>query len=229
MKYLFSFLFIAMSFIANAQSGEGELRQVGSFESISNAGSAEVIVKYGDQKVYVDGPFNLLSDYETKVENGTLKLGFKKNFTTKNFSKITVTIYTKELKNLTSSGSGSIKVPGNIAFKNEVSFRVSGSGNVLVDNGKFDELNLGVSGSGHIKVSGTAREVDASISGSGSIAAIGLSADNVSAKCSGSGKMKITANKELDASISGSGNITYAGNASVKRVSVSGSGKVVRE
>lgn len=226
MKFLLSFLFIACSFIGKAQSDAGELRQVSSFEDLTNSGSAEVIVKFGDQKVYVDGPENLVTNYETKVENGNLKLGFRKNFIHRGIGKIKVTVYTKQLDDVNCSGSGSVKIADKIVFKHDTNIKVSGSGSVLVENASFNELDLGVSGSGSIKMSGTAKKLDAHISGSGAINAEGLSADYVEARCSGSGKLRITANKELDASITGSGNIYYSGNASVKRAAITGSGKL---
>ena len=93
---------------------------------------------------------------------------------------------------------------------------------------RYKSVDVSVSGSGNIRLSGSSNELSARISGSGNADCAELIANDVTAHISGSGNVKVFANTSIDASISGSGNIYYKGAAKDVKSHKSGSGKVVR-
>ncbi|MEJ0056462.1 MAG: DUF2807 domain-containing protein [Bacteroidota bacterium] len=103
---------------------------------------------------------------------------------------------------------------------------ISGSGKVILTITVRDQADFGVSGSGKIEASGSAKEVKTHISGSGKVYASNLEADKCDVRISGSGDVEINVKSDLDANISGSGSVTYKGNPSHVNSHSSGSGKV---
>jgi hypothetical protein len=89
-----------------------------------------------------------------------------------------------------------------------------------------ERASFGLSGSGKVQASGSAKEVKATISGSGEVLAANLVTDKCDVRISGSGDVEINVNKELDAHISGSGSVSYRGNPAHVNSHSSGSGSV---
>ncbi|RYZ96563.1 MAG: DUF2807 domain-containing protein [Sphingobacteriaceae bacterium] len=236
-------LLTTMAFAQTTQS-----RQVAGFNSIASAGSFNVHVKIdGTESLKITGDEEVINDIETTVSDGKLKIGSKnKNSWTKLFNNKRVDIYitAKSLSGLSSSGSGNIKLDGNLTGNaeiwasgsgsitaavnaNELQIALSGSGNVT-SSISTKELTASVSGSGGMSLSGNVTNANIKVSGSGNLRAKDLKADVVSASVSGSGNINITAEKTISAQTSGSGRITYSGNATTVDIRKSGSGKVVK-
>lgn len=206
-----------------------ENRTVGNFTSIGSSGSWDVMVAYGSSNsVQVEADENLQQYVETKVDDGMLKIKASKNVNLKSSKKITIYVTLSKLTGISLSGSGDII--GNGKFDNDGSgvFRLSGSGNIKIGFNKMKDVEVSISGSGNIHLSGTANKVTAKISGSGNADCSELIADDVSASISGSGNVKAQANKSVDASIAGSGNVYYKGAANDIQKHVAGSGRVIK-
>ena len=103
---------------------------------------------------------------------------------------------------------------------------VSGSGRLDLGRLAQDRLDLGLSGSGEVSVSGAIRIVDVHVSGSGGARLTGLSAGRLDAGVSGSGWVAASgAAESLRLSISGSGSGDFSGlNLQDLQASLSGSG-----
>jgi hypothetical protein len=230
MKKISLTLFAVILFIAatlNASAQKEETRQVTGFNGISSGGSFNVHVKIdGTESLKIVADEDVLPKIETIVENNKLEIRFKKSSFWHNVrtGKIDIYVTAKSLSSLALSGSGSIKLDGNLSG-NDVKVTVSGSGNI-VSTVKANELNTSMSGSGSIKIDGSSTNTNISVSGSGSIHGRDLKTENVSVSVSGSGNVNIHADKSLSAHIAGSGNITYSGNATVSNVSTAGSGRI---
>ena len=69
----------------------------------------------------------MINDIETVVENGTLKIGLKREFSWshRDFGKVDVYVTAKSLSSLSNSGSGSIKLEGTLNG-NDVQLHISG-------------------------------------------------------------------------------------------------------
>ena len=78
---------------------------------------------------------------------------------------------------------------------------------------KLREVEVGISGSGNIRLAGSANKVEANIRGSGNADYSNVICDEATAHISKSGNVKLNANKSVDDNISGSGNVSYKGAA----------------
>jgi hypothetical protein len=219
-----STLTVLLAFVAiSAFSQKKETRNVSDFNGVGLSISADLYLSQGStHKVVIEGDQDELEIIETVVKNGMLHI--KTSSRNPRLEDVKVWVTSPEINSVHLSGSG--KIMGETAIKtDEISFKVSGSGKIKIDKLEAGEVDVSVSGSGHIALGGTAEELGVSISGSGSLNGADFRVDEASARISGSGSCKIDATGELDASISGSGRVTYYSNPQVD-ASVSGSGKV---
>jgi len=206
-----------------------ESRAVSGYTAIASSGSWDVMVAYGESSsIQLEGDENLLQYIEITVENGTLHIKNKKNVNLRSKNKIIVYVSLTRLTGISLSGSGDIIGQGNFSNDGKTDFKVSGSGSIKLAFAKMKEVEAGISGSGDIRLSGSANTVDAHISGSGNADCSDVICDDASAHISGSGNIKLNANKSIDASISGSGNVSYKGAAGDVKKHVAGSGRLVR-
>lgn len=236
----FSILFVLILFGIQVQSFSGktsknnyalqqtETREVTNFSGISSGGHFNVFVKMGTtESLKIEADKEALERIETIVDNNILKIRIKNRLNGSNrdwnMGKVSIYITAKSLNMLAVSGSGSIKVDGNL---NQASFNttVSGSGSINF-NADVKDLKGVISGSGSISAAGTATHTSITISGSGRFNGKNLKSKTADIRVSGSGGIAIHAEDQLNASLSGSGNIRYSGNARVN-ISKSGSGSV---
>ena len=237
MKTLLSVIALIATLQVSAQwpwekiEGNGQLkketRQVSGYTAVSSAGFWDVMIAYGESNsIQVEGDENLLPYIETKVEDGNLMIRTTKRINLRSKNKITVYVSLTKMTGVSLSGSGDIIGQGKFRNDGNTSFHVSGSGSIKVNFDRVDSADVGISGSGDIRLSGSAVSVNARISGSGNADCAELIADNAAAHISGSGNVKLNANKSVDASISGSGNISYKGSASDIKKHIAGSGRL---
>ncbi len=237
MKKLIVIALLAFTLPAMAQwgswekvEGNGKLtrqtRDVGNFHAISSAGSWDVMIAYGESNsIQVEGDENLLQYIETKVEGEKLVIRTRNvNLRTRN--KITVYVSVTQLTSVSLSGSGDIIGDGKFSNDGEGVFKVSGSGSIRISFDKYRSVDTHISGSGDIRLSGSAGSLTAQISGSGSIDCVDLIADDVTANISGSGNIKAYANKSIEARVSGSGSVRYKGAAKDVSIRRAGSGRI---
>ncbi|SEK70225.1 head GIN domain-containing protein [Parapedobacter koreensis] len=223
---LLPFFSIGLVHAAAGLSFGDEVREVQGFHAIANSGSIDVEVHFGDREsVRLVGDDAAIREVETKVENGTLEIGFKKGSWKmgRNWGKVTAHVTAKRLDGIKQSGSGNVTVSG-ILSGNELSAALSGSGRITFES-DVQVFNGAISGSGRITAAGDATESNISISGSGRFDGGELKSQSANLKISGSGNITIHTDKQLDASISGSGNVNYSGNAQTN-VRTSGSGRL---
>jgi Putative auto-transporter adhesin, head GIN domain len=182
-----------------------QARTVPAFSKLELAGSAEVVVTAGlRQSVVVHADRNLLRHVTTRVTSGMLVIGSTGSFTTRSPMRVVVTVPT-----LTSA-------------------ELSGSGTMSITGISTPRLTLTLPGSGVLRASGTAAQLDITLDGSGQALLAGLVAGHVRAILAGSGTIAVTAKTSLFASVTGSGTITYSGNPPQLTTNVTGSGAVTR-
>lgn len=223
------------AFMFNRSVASEETRSVSGFTGISSGGSFKIYVEFGQREsLRMEGDSDILKEIETQVENGVLKIGFRRNFNNSfwglrngmNMSRVTIYITAKRLNTINCSGSGSIEVKGPVRSDN-VETTVSGSGKISLTV-QSNAYTANISGSGNITASGSAKSATVRVSGSGNFRGRSLTADNADVKVSGSGNVDIIADNAITAAVSGSGNIRYGGNASKIVTNKSGSGNVSR-
>jgi hypothetical protein len=218
-----AFLLAFSSFFLQGLNAQ-ESRKLDPFDGIGIGVSADVYYTPGNTyEITIEGNTRDVNDLVTKVENGMLKIKYE-DWKSKH-SKLTIHITSKELEQVSVSGSAKFRAEKAIS-SDEMGINISGSGSVHLPELKGDELEVKISGSGDcILDKGIADEMDIKISGSGKLHAEHFEVSEFSAAISGSGSCKITVTDELEASLSGSGSVFYHGNPQVNS-RASGSGKV---
>ena len=214
------------AFVTLKQGEKNEVRDLPSFNKLTLKISADVYLTQSDkQSVKIEASEKLLNLIETKVENGELKIEWKKRRISHN-EKIKIYISMKDIFALTISGSGDIVAKGEINTKS-IDLVISGSGDITIAKLNAKQISAVISGSADIliKEGNLADELEIVISGSGDIEMSKLKAKKVEIVISGSGSCSVYASEKIVAAISGSGDVVYYGNAVVDAM-VSGSGSV---
>lgn len=179
----------------------GSGKELKPFTKVHSRGAFDVEIRQGtESKVDVEGDENIVKLVHFNVDGDTLEVKTEGNYTTSTRLVVKITMP---------------KVEG---------FDLSGSGNADLAAIQTDDLDLDLSGSGNIKVSGSAKKLSAEVSGSGAIDTIALQVENAETDISGSGSIKVNASRNLEVDIAGSGEVKYKGNPSLKK-SISGSGE----
>lgn len=187
-----------------------ENRRVSGFNAISAAGSYNVFITIGNtESLRLEGDADVISEIETIVEHGTLKIRNKKQLNRRSWNnkgKVDIYIQAKNFDSIIQSGSGNIQVDGKLK-SSDFSSTVSGSGNMSlnVDTENFSAI---VSGSGKIRAKGRAEHTNITVAESGGFDGSNLRSSVSNIKVSGSGNVSIEVDKELNALLSGSGSIS---------------------
>ena len=213
--------------------GEGgpvnETRTTSAFTGLEYEVSANVVYEQAaDHKVELTAQQNILNVIETPVVNNKLIVRFKRFVRVKSHEQITIKVTSPSITSIGSSGSGNVTVLSPLSG-NDLSFRLSGSGNVALPVVNSSHLEATISGSGNITIAGgTVNTEHLQISGSGDIDARNVSSKSATTKTSGSGVIRLSASETLHVNISGSGSVFYWGNPVVTS-NISGSGKIIHQ
>lgn len=202
-----------------------ESRTVSSFKNIQLRGSMNIkLVNGSAQSVEIQGEENILPYVETNVSGGKLMVKYTDDIHINTRRDVTVTVTLPELQELDITGSGDITGETKFTSNDDISLGITGSGNMKLEL-DAPSIEAKITGSGDMYLSGNTRDITCNTTGSGKIDATGLKAENAVVKTFGSGNIHVFASVKLDATINGSGDITYKGGASVSS-KVHGSGSV---
>lgn len=155
-----------------------------------------------DVKVEVMTDNNLLVDVKTEVKENVLVIHPEGNLSPSKDIRVNVTV--KVLSRVDLTGSGEMIVAG-IAGE---SFRAH------------------VTGSGDMRLTGSADSAEYGVTGSGDLRAEGLEVGSASAKVTGSGDITLIAREAASLKVTGSGDITVHGQPPSLKRSVTGSGDI---
>ena len=160
-------------FFASALSGTAlnlqktEKRNVESFNKVGLAVNADLYLKQGmTTEVVIEANDEILNKLRTEVKNGKLQIGFD-SWRFSNHPRFKIYITMPEINGLSISGSGDIIAESAIKT-DEISLKISGSGEINIDDLSANRVISGISGSGGINLDGTKQKsIELSISGSG--------------------------------------------------------------
>lgn len=201
---------------------DSETRQVPEFWRVSNEGNFDVyIIQDGLSEVTIEAESNLIPLIRTRVNGQELEIDSKEDL--RNNYPMKIFVHTAEITDVRLSGSGIIQTEDITADKVDVD--LSGSGHIFL-TGTVDELDCTISGSGDADLGVTANDINANISGSGEIELWGTS-NRGDFKISGSGSINAyeLLLQDCYATISGSGNMEVTVEDYLD-VNISGSGNV---
>ncbi len=205
-----------------------ETRRVSGFDKISVSGAWDVYIKQGsEESVRLEGKQDLIDKMEVEVSGTNLKIHKKKgsgwNWNSGN-GNLKIYITYRNLNALVNSGSNDVYFESTVKA-NDFSIVCSGSGDVEGNFEVDNDLDITISGSSGLSLSGSANHQKIVISGSGDVEAANLKSKTTEVTVSGSGNIEVYATEMLEGRVSGSGDIYYKGNPSIK-VKVSGSGDI---
>ncbi len=211
-------------------SGEvtSETRDPGAFDGVSMTGGFKVLIRQASaNKVEIKADKNLLPYLETKIVEGnhgrTLEVGVKKGYSISSTVTPQLVLDMPQLRLISVSGSGDIKMEPMKTGPVEVS--ISGSGDLKFDQLQSERLGISVSGSGDVRGSGKTGMLKVSVAGSGDVKLRAMEAEEAKVSIAGSGDAEINATKKLNISVAGSGDVSYVGSPEIS-TSIAGNGKV---
>ena len=190
--------------------------------------AADVLLIDGDtQYVEITAAPNLLDKIEEdmEIDNGILKIGMKGCVNILRHE-IDVVLVIPGIKEIGLSGAADI-VSEDTLFNtaSSIKIRCNGSGDFDLDFGALDRLDVKVSGSADVELSGSAEDFEITISGSADFDCFDLMSVDCDIDISGSANIEVYVTDYLDVDITGSGEICYKGSPGVES-SISGSGDV---
>ncbi|MDZ4708639.1 MAG: head GIN domain-containing protein [Saprospiraceae bacterium] len=194
-----------------------------SFDQIESNIAADVEITQGaTQKVVMEGQENILNLIQTEIKDKKWRIKMPKNIWA-DYDDVKIKITMPSLISIGLAGSGSI-ITTNTFKTDDFQVGLSGSGSMKLMV-EADNIDCGLSGSGTINLKGKTKELSIGTSGSGDVKALDCLAETVKVGISGSGNCEVSAGQMLDAGIAGSGNVKYRGRPKVK-TGISGSGSI---
>jgi hypothetical protein len=191
-----------------------EVRELSRFHSIDLRSLGKVVLVAGpEQKVEVLAEEDLLQRVRTDVESGVLVVGLRwwlgALLRVTELAEVEVRITAPELRSVRLSGAGQVRSEGPLTM-DELDLRLSGAGHLKLElQAKRVEARL--SGAGAVELSGTAEELEIRLSGAGAVRAEDLQARKVRIRASGAGECRVNAAEALEAEVSGAGSVRYRG------------------
>lgn len=211
----------------NCISGAGDTEtrtiELDPFRKITLDIHADVYLTQGPkQAVRIEGRSNILDALNTSITNNGWNITSDQCL--RNTGDIKIYITLPKIDRIALSASGAI-LGENLIQSQELEIVISGSGHIEL-NVEATKINGELSGSGNINLTGISQDLAFGISGAGNINAFDLETNNTAISISGSGRSNLHVSNHLKARVSGSGNIYYRGNPTLD-VEISGSGEVV--
>ncbi|MCJ7662571.1 MAG: DUF2807 domain-containing protein [Anaerolineales bacterium] len=199
-----------------------ESREVSGFDSVSHTGIGRVIITQGDKEsLTIEADDNLLEHITSEVKNGTLELGFTDNVRIDSASPITFTVGVKDLKELDSTGTGSIEIDELGADNLNIS--KSGTGSISIGTLTATDLVVKADGTGNIELAGTVVKQELELMGTGDYDAPDLESQTASVGVTGTGSVVMWVLDSLDVEITGTSKVSYFGSPNVTE-SITGTG-----
>ena len=204
-----------------------ESRNVSDFTRINFGVAGDLFIQIGPKfEVTVEGSRNYVDEVITEVSGERLTIKHENNFRLRMNERVTVYVTMPEIEGLGVSGSGKAEIK-DVIKSDDLNLSVSGSGRIVITGMEVANLDCGISGSGTINLDGNGNigKAEISISGSGDYYGEEVEIEDLTVGVSGSGKCICNVTESLSASISGSGDVSYSGSPKVN-ARVSGSGHV---
>ena len=200
-------------------------KQLSVYDRIEVLGSYDVIFTDGEVgKIKIKAPDNILPLIQTEVSDGLLKIGAEKN---RYKVKEPIIIYVpvdSRLKQVDIKGSADIYSEKNLETK-ALNVGIYGSGDVRLQV-EASYLALKIDGSGDIRVGGKTDNLSININGSGDVEVPNLKAEKAAISTSGAGDVSAYVTEDVDISIAGSGDVIIKGNPKKIKQKINGSGRV---
>ena len=200
-------------------------KQLSVYDRIEVLGSYNVIFTDGEVgKIKIKAPDNILPLIQTEVSDGLLRIDTgKSRYRVKEPIIIYVPVDSR-LKQVDIKGSADIYSEKNLETK-ALNVGIYGSGDVRLQV-EASSLALKIDGSGDIRVGGKTDNLSININGSGDVEVPNLKAEKAAISISGAGDVSAYVTEDVDISIAGSGDVIIKGNPKKIKQKINGSGRV---
>jgi hypothetical protein len=196
---------VAAAAIALPAFAETRVYNLSDFTEISASSSADVVLKQGPFSVIAESPSGDFKDLVVEIRGETLVVRREsKGWSWGSRDRYTVTVTAPSIQELRASSSADIVASG-YSFKN---------------------LEVSVSSSGNVTLSGSCTDLDLEVSSSGDFRGTDLRCENAKVSASSSGDADVYAAKSANAKASSSGDVRIHGKPATFDKSTSSSGSV---
>jgi len=199
--------------------------EVSDFNRIQIETFGEFIIEQGDvESLTIEAPRDYLRYITTGVEGGVLTISNRRGFVGGPIRKVTYTITVKDLKEVSLSGAGAIKI-----FKlasDQLEINLTGAGSVEIDDLTADKLEVNLTSAGAIVIAGQVDSQEVNISGVGSYESGDLRSNEAEIQLAGAGSAVVWVEEFLDVNVTGIGSVSYYGENPDVRQNVSGLGSI---
>lgn len=202
-----------------------------SFTKVQLNTSSDINIKVGNTySIEMVGDEERIGNTILEMKNDTLKIKHKKgNFHYDNDQDMVINVVMPDIESMQINGSGDAEIEG--VDNASLDLNVNGSGDLYV-NGKSEELEISINGSGNISMSevmgkdveisingsgdveldgGTCQSLEIDIHGSGDVEAKDMKCQDVNVEVAGSGDSEVYASNSLTFDSHGSGNVEVYG------------------
>ena len=222
-------LLLASLLFAAGASAKSEDREVPAFTAVHVASGIRATVELGPRKpIHLEADAEVLDKLEVIVEDGTLKVGFKRSWREGwhwDGGEVRVSIQTPELRSVGASGGSYVKAT--LTRSDDCEIDVSGGSEVHLTGVDAKRLELRGSGGGTLEIAGRADELDLQLSGGTVLKGKALEVRDVRVLGSGGSVASVRATGQLRGSLSGGSELRCSGGgASGARVRTSGGSSV---
>jgi putative autotransporter adhesin-like protein len=215
------------------------------FHSIIAGSEVQIEIEQGtEQLVEVDGQQNIIDDITTQVSDGIWLIELTGNCY--NNLDIVIRITLPTIKSIEStgtdrvilnsfdsldqltvlvSGAGLFFQSGVLNVSDKLTLQSTGAGEMTA-NFNTQSLEVLISGSANMNLSGSTTSHTGSLSGSGNCFAFDLSSKSCTINSSESGNTEVFVEDELDVTMSGSGNVSYKGSPTIIST-ITGTGELI--
>jgi hypothetical protein len=213
-----------LSLASTAALARSEDRDVPEFDAVQVASGIHATVEIGPRRpVRVEADDEILQLVETRVEDGTLHVGFKPQRSWSGDRRVAVTIQTPRLRAVGASGGAMVRATFTRADQSEI--QASGGSEIRVRGVDAGRLSMQGSGGSVLYAQGRADTLDLQMSGGTRLHGQDLSVKDVDVQASGGSEADFRASGNLRGNLSGGSELHVRGGART-RVATSGGSSV---
>ncbi len=201
-----------------------EERPASFFDGLSVSSSIDVFLSQGDKEsIVVETDENLQEYLVTEIKNGVLRVYFD-NVSIHNPTSKKVYVTMKEVRSLRTSSAGDI-IGQTPVRGDEVELGSSSAGNIRLEL-YARSVKVNISSSGDITLTGEAETLNANLSSAGNLNATGFRVNDAGLSVSSAGDAEVFVTHKLVARASSAGDIIYWGNPEYIDAHSSSAGKI---
>ena len=211
-----------LSLMSAAALARTEDREVAAFDAVSVASGIRATVEIGPSRpVRVEADDEVLSLVETRVEDGTLRVGFKPHTGWSGERKVSVTVQTPRLRAIAAAGGSFVRAT--FAREARTSLDASGGSELHIRGIDAEQLSVQGSGGSVLGIEGRAGALDLQLSGGTRLLARDLATRDVTVQASGGSQGEVRADGRIRGSLSGGSELHVRGGATAAVATSGGS------